>query len=752
MGLATRVENNSTQFKPSQQLVGRGIQSLTAYENANHSFCSGIGSRHTDNPELPKSKRTPYLTITHSEIIEMVRNPPSVDTSESQWAILSSNTGEKARKAEYQRKYGEYGGLWFDSDTGNHSIEVIKEVIEPLACDYVIYSSRSSVEDNKKWRVYLPLKDTVSGDEFELYQEILNELFEAAGVNPDTSNTTANQVFYLPNKGESYDYYIEESRSGLDISVFDKRLSEKKTKLVEEEKLNAERLEQKKLKAAERAASGQIDYYDLARETCDFDSLNTTNNWGFKKVKKGLYISPNSDSGMPGFHFKEGKWFSHHEGDIDAEMGSVGSNGKMFGDISDLIFFFENDNNVDVVFLADFITGKTDKERKQEYAEANATELALAGFEFSAVSNATDTVNQSEVEGNKLTFSLISASTLISSPRPNDWLVKGVIERDNYGMIFGEPGSGKSLIMLDMAFCISNGLEWNGCSTKQSSVVYIAGEGFVGLGRRIRALSDKYGVSADDLYLSEAPAALIESSSAVDVAEAIADICPNPALIVIDTLHRNFGGGDENSSQDFGTFTNNIDSILRKNGVSVIVVHHTGHGNKERSRGSSSIKAALDVEYSIVANTRNQITMKCTKAKDFDKPQEQYFQIESVALDWTDEDGFPIKSAVVEPILNVVSSGKGSKLSSRDQAVLDALTTAIELHAIDPTDEIMNNCDDIDDSIKLVHIDQWRDLAYSAIDCESSQTNAKRQAFNRIRNKLRDLSLVHTFDGHWWVT
>jgi RecA-family ATPase len=34
-------------------------------------------------------------------------------------------------------------------------------------------------------------------------------------------------------------------------------------------------------------------------------------------------------------------------------------------------------------------------------------------------------------------------------------------------------------------------------------------------------------------------------------------------LIVIDTLNRNFGGGDENSAQDMGQFIENLDEAQR---------------------------------------------------------------------------------------------------------------------------------------------------------------------------------------------
>ena len=56
-------------------------------------------------------------------------------------------------------------------------------------------------------------------------------------------------------------------------------------------------------------------------------------------------------------------------------------------------------------------------------------------------------------------------------------------------------------------------------------------------------------------------------------------------LIVIDTFHRNLGGGNEDSAADIATFLSNIDTYLKPIGAAIVIIHHSGHGNKERSRG-----------------------------------------------------------------------------------------------------------------------------------------------------------------------
>ena len=194
----------------------------------------------------------------------------------------------------------------------------------------------------------------------------------------------------------------------------------------------------------------------------------------------------------------------------------------------------------------------------------------------------------------KLLFPLVSASTMTDKPVQIEWLVENIIEQGSLNLLFGEPGSGKSLFALGWGFCMTAGIDWHDYRTKQTDVVIIAGEGFAGMQRRLKALEGKYNMKAPaSLFISQRPAQLLDEANAQLVANSIKAICPNPGLVIIDTLHRNMDG-DENSSQDIGKFINHIDSFLKPLGAAVLVVHHSGHGNKDRSRGSSSIRAATN--------------------------------------------------------------------------------------------------------------------------------------------------------------
>lgn len=225
-----------------------------------------------------------------------------------------------------------------------------------------------------------------------------------------------------------------------------------------------------------------------------------------------------------------------------------------------------------------------------------------------------------------LKFKILHATDVLAKLGPIDWQIEDFLEKDSTGLIFGEPGSFKSFIALDMGFHVAAGKDWHGRKVQQGPAIYLAGEGHNGLARRLAAWSTHHGVQFDDLpfYISETAASLCDKLSVIDVAAAvksIADQKGDPSMIIIDTLARNFGPGDENSTTDMSTFIDHVDSVLRHEfGATVCLVHHSGHSNKERARGSAALKAGLDFEYR-VEKIKGSLTVGFTNTKMKNAPE-----------------------------------------------------------------------------------------------------------------------------------
>lgn len=337
-------------------------------------------------------------------------------------------------------------------------------------------------------------------------------------------------------------------------------------------------------------------------------------------------------------------------------------------------------------------------------------------------------------------FKLIPLDLVTSKQYENKWLIKNVMEEASIGMFFGAPASGKSLIAMDIAFCIASGISWNKNETKQGNVVYIAGEGFNGLGKRFKALQTKYNTTTKNLYLSEIPAHLSDRESADEVYREIRRNCPNPSLIVIDTLHRNFGAGDENSSRDLGEFIYIMSALVKATGTTILIIHHSGHSSSERARGSSSIRAAMDFEYKL-KKSGSSITMACTKAKEFEEPPPSSFNIKILPIPgWFDDDGKPVEGAILESTAHKQAVGEPG-LKDKDQQSLNALQGVIASKGLPAKADHLNEYPELAGK-KYILLSTWRDKAFPIFDSGNIQKDSVRQAFLRSKEKLIKIAKV----------
>ena len=321
-------------------------------------------------------------------------------------------------------------------------------------------------------------------------------------------------------------------------------------------------------------------------------------------------------------------------------------------------------------------------------------------------------------------FRLVRASDL--EYREPEFIIKGLIETESLAQIFGDSGGGKSFIALDIAACISSGTPFHGHEVKQGAVIYIAGEGHNGLKRRLIAWEKQRGVSLDlmPLFLSEVAAQFLDAASAQAVAAAVDQRVMTegpPALIIVDTLARNFGPGDENATKDMSNFVAVMDRLKGRYKCTLILVHHTGHSDKDRGRGSAALKAALDAEFR-VEKTDDIIRLVNTKMKDAAPPSEMYFRLETVTLA-PGIDGAEVTSAALVKEERDRPSKK--RLTDNEALGLRAFRHAAPLFGK------LNAKGDFEG----LHREDWRVAFYEMSTADS--TDSKRKAFNRARADLQ---------------
>ena len=108
-------------------------------------------------------------------------------------------------------------------------------------------------------------------------------------------------------------------------------------------------------------------------------------------------------------------------------------------------------------------------------------------------------------------------SAIINDLTGTQWLVKPILERDALAGWFGDSGSFKSFVALDVGLSVAYGRNWHDLPTHRGAVFYICGEGAGGVGRRIEAWRIHHGIKNID----QAPEYLHQREFAEDISGSI---------------------------------------------------------------------------------------------------------------------------------------------------------------------------------------------------------------------------------------
>ena len=281
---------------------------------------------------------------------------------------------------------------------------------------------------------------------------------------------------------------------------------------------------------------------------------------------------------------------------------------------------------------------------------------------------------------------LIHATDAMTNIKPPDWAIKGVLEKDSLTLLYGTAKAGKSFVSISMAASISLGIPWYDHKTNKGFVVYLAGEGQRGIGRRLLSWQKLHGydLHKSGFHFSNRGAQLLNDDEAILLRDEILSLQDHyddkPAAIFIDTLARNFGAGNENSTEDMNRFVASIDRYLREEfGSAIVLVHHTGHEAATRARGSSVLPAAVDWSYQVTREDHEEHTMildfEQTLIKDGKPMPPKRFQFQEVELiEMQDEDGLPTTSGALKEV-PFVAKQQAKKLGKNQKIVKDAIET-----------------------------------------------------------------------------
>jgi RecA-family ATPase len=244
---------------------------------------------------------------------------------------------------------------------------------------------------------------------------------------------------------------------------------------------------------------------------------------------------------------------------------------------------------------------------------------------------------------------LVAANEIASRP-PMKWLVRGVLPEKGIGAIYGQPGSGKSFLVLDLLAAIAGGIHWFGIPTKAVPVVYITLEGQAGMPQRINAYQTNKG-SLDRISFIEQPIDLREPDSLKELTDLILGAGLGGGVVCIDTLAASAPGMDENTSADMGQLIANLQELQTELCGFVLVVHHSGKDETRGLRGWSGLNGALDCAIAVSRKSPDnkqdtRRTWEVMKNKDGSDGMKNDFVLEPVLVAY-EEDGQPITSCFI---------------------------------------------------------------------------------------------------------
>lgn len=334
-----------------------------------------------------------------------------------------------------------------------------------------------------------------------------------------------------------------------------------------------------------------------------------------------------------------------------------------------------------------------------------------------------------EGEGKPRGFHFIRASDL-ETTKPEHIDPDSKIEKDTDASFFGDSGVGKTFAAIDLSCKVA---------ALGGTCFYIVGEGQRGFKRRLLAWCIEHGAALGELplFVSMNSAAMNDEDCVGQVIESIrvlAEMHGPPALITVDSLARNLEG-DENSPVDMGAFIRGIDRIRSRFHCATLTIHHSGHTSKERSRGHSSWKAALDTEYRFDKDEAGTIRMTCTKSKDGIPADPCAFTLKQIPIPGiVDDDGRDVFSAVLVPaeydsvrVPGKAGRGKWQQVALRAyQDLLARYQANIEADGRDP------------DSARVT-LDDWRGACVAA--------GMPRRTFYKVQNSLAAERLIMVKNG-----
>ncbi|MEN2749333.1 AAA family ATPase [Sphingomonas sp. T9W2] len=335
-----------------------------------------------------------------------------------------------------------------------------------------------------------------------------------------------------------------------------------------------------------------------------------------------------------------------------------------------------------------------------------------------------------------------------------NWLVEDLIPSQGLCLVYGHPGCGKSFFALDMAMHVAWGQAWRDRDVEQGLVVYIGAEGQRGLRQRVAAFRKHHGIEQLPFALIPVEVNLLSADgdlqNLIDTIYEVAKRYNIPVgMIVIDTLARTFGGGDEIGS-DMVTYINNVGRVQTAFDCTTMVIHHRPKDSaNETPRGHGSLWGACDTII-LVEDKGGPKQAKVTKQKDAEPAEPVTFELRVVELG-EDEKGRPVTSCVVTSSSSkIIVDQRAEKLTDGQRIAFEVLcqtladTGSIHGHNVPEKDLTFGF------ETRVCRLSEWQSRTTSALYDPDKTPDTIARYVRRYRDRLQALGIIGVSGEFVW--
>jgi hypothetical protein len=216
---------------------------------------------------------------------------------------------------------------------------------------------------------------------------------------------------------------------------------------------------------------------------------------------------------------------------------------------------------------------------------------------------------QETARPNKFTFITAADLEAMELP-PLEWIVDGLIPRVLVSSVVAASGAGKTWLALDLLrACASGGMFLGSYAALKCRVgMFDAEDGYIGLKRRWEQLRDGMGALPADCIMPR----LLSDIGAFDIMnpEESADLeaaMRNLDALIVDSLSQSHGK-QESDNSEMKLVMQQWESLSRRTGCIVILVHHSGWGAPERGRGGTVIRDRVQAELNLTVDAGSGVT------------------------------------------------------------------------------------------------------------------------------------------------